>query len=65
MSVLLTDSENSLMNQGLQVDIPDYVLNFDILDADDTVLIGRDTKQVQILLNTIEQCGYTYGLEMN
>ena len=63
--VLFEDVENVLASKDIQITVPDYVLSSDLLYADDTVMIGNDTHTVQILLNTLVECGYAYGLEMN
>ena len=65
MTVLFEDVENVLAGKDIQITVPDYVLSSDLLYADDTVLIGNDTHTVQILLNTLVECGYAYGLEIN
>eukprot|EP00973_Karenia_brevis_P066232 9205418-Karenia_brevis.AAC.1 len=57
------DRANAIF-QG-QDETPEYVVTRDILYADDTILLGSNTEQMQQYLNNVVSYGKMYGLQIN
>ena len=62
MTALLHDVH---WNTERRTDYPDGIDFGEVLYADDTILIGKDAKKVQRVLQRIEEISKTYGLALN
>ena len=62
MTALLHDVQ---WNTEQRTDYPEGINFGEVLYADETILIGKDAKEVQKVLQRIEEISKTYGLALN
>ena len=65
MSVLFQDVEADMYARGIQINNEAFLVSKEILYADDTVIIGNNSQQIQEYLMAIVTCGKYYGLDLN
>ena len=60
MTVLLEDAKQMFMSRGGQFNESGFVR--EIVYADDTLLIGSEVQDVQLMMECVSACGAQYGL---